>query len=600
MKEMKTLKFPNQDEAYEIVDAYAREQIDNKVDKVSGKGLSTNDYAATDKVKVDCLKASVKMYGAKGNGSTDDTVAFQNALANNREIFVPSGTYKLSGELVIRDNCGLELAQDVVLNFTQTSGNCITINRSSFLMGNHATVNVPYGFTGHVINVDTSVHTDAKDVLPWVHWSPQWKTARYLTDLNICMAESNGIHHSTDGGSYGIAVYISANGSATSTFIWGLNFSGLRIAGAFEYGIRAVNFNSGWNHEMRLEAFIDACKIGVSFEDCNKAYFAGSIQPRKAANGVVYAEHGIKLVRSKDVELSGSRVWDWNDSNTLWTSDKSNVYQHIAMYGDCRGAILNDYNYYHIPSGFSDIRELIYTDTQSNFDSLVILQEPITKWFKTVGRMPYYFDGNVDKKLATQEELDTYFDTDMVKGFTDVLATATDTDGTIYNGVGYKAGNRLNGVDGSVIIGEDATYTVTGFMPCTVGQTVHVDGMSLDDVNDGCRLCLYDANKNFIRFFVLSKLATSEWYVKGEKTESGFWFSPQSVVGNENIACFRFCVFTKMIGKYPMVAVNEEIKYTFEGFLADSVKVHSSNVEGLSDILGSYITDIDTLIGGEA
>lgn len=27
MKEMKTLKFPNQEEAYEIVDAYAREQI---------------------------------------------------------------------------------------------------------------------------------------------------------------------------------------------------------------------------------------------------------------------------------------------------------------------------------------------------------------------------------------------------------------------------------------------------------------------------------------------------------------------------------------------------------------------------------------------
>lgn len=29
MKEMKTLKFPNQDEPYEIVDAYAREQIAN-------------------------------------------------------------------------------------------------------------------------------------------------------------------------------------------------------------------------------------------------------------------------------------------------------------------------------------------------------------------------------------------------------------------------------------------------------------------------------------------------------------------------------------------------------------------------------------------
>ena len=30
MKEMKTLKFPNQDEPYEIVDAYAREQLVTK------------------------------------------------------------------------------------------------------------------------------------------------------------------------------------------------------------------------------------------------------------------------------------------------------------------------------------------------------------------------------------------------------------------------------------------------------------------------------------------------------------------------------------------------------------------------------------------
>lgn len=32
LKEMKTLKFPNQEEAYEIVDAYAREQLDLPID----------------------------------------------------------------------------------------------------------------------------------------------------------------------------------------------------------------------------------------------------------------------------------------------------------------------------------------------------------------------------------------------------------------------------------------------------------------------------------------------------------------------------------------------------------------------------------------
>ena len=36
MKEMKTLKFPNQEEAYEIVDAYAREQVALKQAIITG------------------------------------------------------------------------------------------------------------------------------------------------------------------------------------------------------------------------------------------------------------------------------------------------------------------------------------------------------------------------------------------------------------------------------------------------------------------------------------------------------------------------------------------------------------------------------------
>ena len=36
MKEMKTLKFPNQEEAYEIVDAYAREQVELKQSVITG------------------------------------------------------------------------------------------------------------------------------------------------------------------------------------------------------------------------------------------------------------------------------------------------------------------------------------------------------------------------------------------------------------------------------------------------------------------------------------------------------------------------------------------------------------------------------------
>lgn len=521
---------------------------------------------------------SVKTFGAVGDGVTDDTAAFQAALAAERVVRVYGGTYVLSDEIKIGDNCCLELSQDTVLQYTQTSGNCIVLGMSSTLKGNHATVKVPYAFEGHVLHAysNDSTSADIQAMPPWSRWDPQWKSGRYVSDLNICKADSRGFHYSVDGTCNGTAVYVSAdNTDGYLTFMWGVHYTGLRIAGAFAYGIHAQNFDSGWLHEMRIDAFIDACEIGVSLEDCQNTYISAIIQPRRAysTDGVykAYAKHGIQLIRSKNTDLSGSRIWDWNSTNTLYT--ENGEYQHISMIGACTGTILNDYMYH----GYGDTRNRIYTDTDSNLETLTILQEPITRWFKTVEGVPYYFNGNADKKLATQDELDTYFDADMVKGFTDVLATATDTDGTIYGGVGYKAGYRLN-TDGTLITGADSTYTVTGFMPCAVGQKVYVEGMSLTESDDGCRVCLYDADKNFIRFMSLAGLTASGWYVAGEKTESGFWFSPQSVVGNEGVAYVRFNVFTRMVGKYPMVAIDEEIKYKVEGFLGDGINVKGDAV----------------------
>lgn len=525
---------------------------------------------------------SVKALGAKGDGSTDDTAVFQLALANYRTVYVPGGTYKLSGDLLIRDNCQLELAQDAVLNFTQTSGNCITMNRSAFLKGNHATVFVPYAFTGRVINVDTSVHTSTKDVPPWVHWDPQWKTARYLTDLNICKPDSYGIGQSTSGDSNGTAVYISADGSATSTFIWGLNFSGLRIAGAFEYGIRAQNFNNGWNHEMRLESFIDACKIGISLEDCNNAYISTSIQPRKAADGTTYAKHGIQLIRSQNTELSGTRIWDWNGVNTLWSYDKDNINQHFAMYGNCRGTILNDYVYYHIPTGFAGIRELIYTDTPSNFDSLIILQEPFTKWFKPIDNLPYFNNGkDGDQRLLLKSEQDALFQTKQVANFTNLLPYAIDDAGAIYNGVGYKAGIRINGADG---LEYDASgYTSSGYIPCTAASMLCFSGMTWSD--DGWNsFVLYNAQKERIHYSsILNILKGNNYFYSYSETENGFEVGILDRVEQLGAAYFRFTCLTNGVGSNPTVAVDEEISYSQEGFLQDGIYVSADYIHGANE-----------------
>ena len=46
---------------YDIKDETARSQTANKVDKVDGKGLSTNDYTNEDKAKLDSLNNGVNI-----------------------------------------------------------------------------------------------------------------------------------------------------------------------------------------------------------------------------------------------------------------------------------------------------------------------------------------------------------------------------------------------------------------------------------------------------------------------------------------------------------------------------------------------------------
>lgn len=563
-----------------------KDYIDEELAKFPGGGTGGPDISVSD-------------YGAKGDGKTDDTTAFQTALAENRTVYVPGGTYKLTKGLVIGDNCELELAQDAVLNFTQTTGNCITLGMSSTLRGNHATIKVPYAFSGNVIYAYSNDNTteEINQVPPWTKWCPMWKSGRYVTDINICKVNANGNHESVGGECSGTAVYLSANGNSGSlTYMWGIHYSGLRIAGAFSYGIRAVNLNKGWMHEMRVDAFIDACEIGVQLEDCNNAYISAVIQPRTTwhadeSKRIKYAKHGIKLIRSKNADLSGSRVWDWDISKTLLAS--SDEYQHIAMYGDCGGAIINDFTYHSA----GDTRNRIYTDTANNLKTITIMQEPVDRWFKSKDSKPYFYDGDVDIRLATEEELQANFVVDYVPNFTNVLPTATDVDGSIYNDKGYKTGVRIDLSTGDAIADLDGTYTATGFIKVKAGDVFRFKNITMAEAfskPDGYVSIMYyksDLTKYQLQTAKTMSTSTSAAYQKVEFDEDGMTITfGNSVVSGGYV---RFSLFTREIGTKPVISINEEITYTSAGFLAPDIKVHAENVIGLAggvNALPYYLT----------
>lgn len=95
--------------------ASIKNALSAKVDKISGKGLSANDFTNAYKNKLDSIGSepvesavvasgdyiTPQMYGAKANGWTDDTEAIQKAIDSGKPVFMPHGRYLISKPLII-------------------------------------------------------------------------------------------------------------------------------------------------------------------------------------------------------------------------------------------------------------------------------------------------------------------------------------------------------------------------------------------------------------------------------------------------------------------------------------------------------------------
>lgn len=561
------------------------------IDEVSYDGSVKVDMTEAVGAVVERKMMSVKRAGAKGDGSTDDTAAFQKAMSESRVVYVPGGTYKLSDTLVIKENSGLILSQDTVLKFLQTEENCIEMRGSAVLRGNHGILQAAYGLTGHVIDMDTLKDgTDhATSIPPYEKSSPMFKRQRFVYDVNIIkpMDYYGGIGSckSADGKCNGTAIYMSAtNVSNTSTdipWMWAINISGVRIAGGFSYGIHAINYDSaagssghyeddGWNHDMRIEAVIEQCEIGVALENCNGAHLSVTIQPGTAQNnGAKYAKNGVYLKDSRFVDMMRSRVWDWHHAR-----DDSEEFKHIALYGNCRGLLLDDYLVTEHPN--VDIRSDIYTDTPSNFDTMVILQEPANKWFKSVDNKPYFFDGTANRSLRLKSDKITAEDTTFVHSasggyvyepkFTNLVPTSIDTNGSVYNGKGYRLNCGMNNSGGEAP--DTTSCMITGFMPISGGyHTYRVAGNNIGFNRYGCNICFYDSNYTKLKVITYDKIGTSKYYgtLTTEETTLLTWTTDANVTGIENAAYIRVSV----AGQCPdlVVTVDEKVEYdaTWQG-----------------------------------
>lgn len=145
--------------------------------------------------------------------------------------------------------------------------------------------------------------------------------------------------------------------------------------------------------------------------------------------------------------------------------------------------------------------------------------------------------------------------------YTNLLPSATDTDGSIYNGVGWEKGYRL-GSDGAPS-GQNDSY-LTGFIPVKFGDVVHLKNVKWQNgvttgLNSGNqRVSFYDANKVHLAQTNAIGLGGT---LSGVKDDNNIWtqFTVKNWSGVDlgNAAYFRLnCA---EISGDSIITVNEEI-----------------------------------------
>lgn len=96
--------------------------------------------------------------------------------------------------------------------------------------------------------------------------------------------------------------------------------------------------------------------------------------------------------------------------------------------------------------------------------------------------------------------------------YTNQIPISTDTDGSVFNGVGYRTGYKLSGS------GALESYTgieVTGFIPCVNGDVIRLSGISMSkndsDAGSVDRISFYDSSKAHIQTINVLQNSVGWW-----------------------------------------------------------------------------------------
>lgn len=153
-----------------------------------------------------------------------------------------------------------------------------------------------------------------------------------------------------------------------------------------------------------------------------------------------------------------------------------------------------------------------------------------------------------------------------VAAYTNQIPISTDTDGSIFNGIGYKQGYRLNS-SGNVADATSGGITTdcfaTGFIPVKGGDVIRFSGAYVEGNSGGANNWYYDSSKvkgaiGFTPYGFVSNLAAVKNLFKAcDYNENEQRLYSFTLKDNVEAGYMRFTLFGD--GANAIITVNEEI-----------------------------------------
>ena len=241
-----------------------------------------------------------------------------------------------------------------------------------------------------------------------------------------------------------------------------------------------------------------------------------------AVSGIAYNNMGVQ--HSNGSYYNGVLIDEASTALTLQLQSVSNIVAHkckyirVCTYGDGANLIVTideEITYGGTDDGSVDVSYFVWYNltnvTSSNTATSVPylggsysttltansgyeLESVIVKMGGVDVTSSVYSNGVVSIPQVTGSIDITAIATAVQASYTNQLPISTDTDGSVYNGTGYKADTYISG---GTVATRSGVYT-SGFIPCKAGDTLYFKNVTLQDNQSNHRFTYYNSSKTYV------------------------------------------------------------------------------------------------------